>query len=306
METIKNFCPPDQLSVGSEFIEKHNYQLDGNSRLYRYIGDLFGSAENLEQFIYLSQITQARAVKTYVEHLRAHNFRNNGVLFWQFNDCCPAISWSAMDAIYEPKALYYYAKRFFSKLLVVVVTELDKVKADLPPAFKPLNVIVINDSNQPITATLNCRLIDLFGAVLDRIVFPIAIGSFSTSALLKLPKAIVAPFHPDKSALHLVMEKDGKKIAENLFLYLPDKYIDWPKAEITRRFSRITEKKWKLKLRSNAIAKDVHISTTVPAQFSDNFIDLVPPDGFEIIIDCEQQIPSLESALQLRSLKSVF
>ena len=291
METVKNFCPPDQLRIGSFTIEKHNYQLDGNSRLYRYIGDLFGSAENLEHFIYLSQITQARAVKAYVEHLRAHNFRNNGVLFWQFNDCCPAISWSAMDAAYQPKALYYYAKRFFSELLIVVVPELDKVKADLTLPLQALNVVVINDSNQPITAVLNCRLIDLFGSVLDQVAFPIAIGSFSTSALLKLPKAIVAPTHPGKSALHLVMEKDGRKIAENLFLYLPDKYIDWPRMEISQYLSQMSEKKWKLKLRSNAIAKDVRISTTVPAQFSDNFIDLTPLDESEITIDCEQQIP---------------
>jgi len=303
METIKNFCPSEQLRIGSLPIEKHNYQLDGNSRLYRYVGDLFGTAENLEQLAYLSQITQARAIKAYVEHLRAHNFRNNGVLFWQFNDCCPAISWSAIDYRKNPKALYYYTKRFFSKLLIAVVPELDKARAGSPSELQSISVIVINDTNQPITAMLNCRLIDLFGSVLDQVAFPIAIGPFSTSALLKLPKAIVFPTHPDKSALHLVMDKTGKKIAENLFLYLPDKYIDWPKVEISRRFSQITEKKWKLKLKSNAIAKDVHISTTVPLRFSDDFIDLVPPDESEIIIDCEQQIPSLELTLQLRSLK---
>ena len=87
--------------------------------------------------------------------------------------------------------------------------------------------------------------------------------------------------------------------------YLPDKYIDWPEVEITRHLSQITGEKWKLKLKSNAVAKDVQISTTVPAQFSDNFIDLTPPDEFEITIDCEQQVASLESALQIRSLKLV-
>jgi len=302
MKTIKNLCHSEQLRIGSRMLEKHNYQLDGNSRLYRYVGDLFGTAENLEQFVYLSQVTQARAVKTYVEHLRAHNFRNNGVLFWQFNDCCPAINWSAVDATYEPKALYYYAKRFFSKLLIAVVPELEKAQAGLPPALQSLDVIAINDTSKPLTATLNCRLIDLFGSLLDQVAFPIAIGPFSTSPLLKLPRAIVSPAHPGKFALHLLMDRDGEKIAENLFFYLPDKYIDWPEVEITKRFSQITDRQWKLKLKSNALAKDVQISTTVPAQFSDNFIDLIPPDGFEITIDCEQQVPSLESALQLRSL----
>ena len=313
MKTIKNFCPPEHLRIGSFPIEKHNYQLDGNSRLYRYIGDLFGTAENLEQFVYFSQVTQARGVKAYVEHLRAHNFRNNGVLFWQFNDCCPAISWSAMDATYEPKALYYYTRRFFSKLLIAVVSELEKAQVDLPAVQSP-KVIVINDSNQPITATLNCRLVDLFGHLLDQVTLPIAIAPFSALPPPKLPKTTISPIHPDKSALHLLIDKDGKKIAENLFFYLPDKYIDWPKVEISKRFSQITDKRWKLKLKSNAIAKDVQISTSVAAQFSDNFIDLIPPEEFEITIDCEQHVwvparrgpSSIEPILQLRSLKSVF
>ncbi len=303
-KTIENFCPHQQLRIGSQILEKHNYQLDGNSRLFRYIGDLFGTTENLKHFAYLSQITQARAVKTYVEHLRAHNSINSGVLFWQFNDCCPAISWSAIDYNKQPKALYYYAKRFFAKQIVTVIPEL-KARADSPPELKSLNVIAINDSDQPLNATINCRLIDLSGRKLDQIVFPTAIGPFSTSPSLKLPKALTSPENPEKSCLHLVMEKNGEKITENLFLYLPDKYIDWPKVEITKKLKQINEKQWKLKLKANAIAKDVQILTTVPTQLSQNFIDLIPHDEFEITIDCHQKVTSLNLALlQLPLLRS--
>jgi beta-mannosidase len=311
IETIKKLCPAEQLRIGSYPIEKHNYQTDGNSRLYRYTGDLFGTAENLEEFIYFSQVAQARGVKAYIEHLRAHNIRNSGALFWQLNDCCPAISWSAMDYTGEPKALYYYAKRFFSKLLIAVISEQREKQTS---ALQPLKVVVINDSEQRITATLNCRLIDLSGQPLDGVTIPIAIGPFSTSTPAKLPKTIVSPTQPDKSCLHLVMDRNGEKIAENLFFYLPDKYIDWPKVEIDKSFSQITDKQWKLKLKTNAIAKDVQISTSAAAQFSDNFIDLIPPDEFEITIDCEQHLwvptrrvpSSIEPVLQLRSLKRVF
>ena len=299
METIKSFCPSEQLRIGSQILEKHNYQLDGSSRLYRYMSDLFGTAENLERYVYLSQITQARAVKAYVEHLRTHNFRNSGVLFWQFNDCCPAISWSAIDSTYEPKALYYYTKRFFSKLLIVVLPQFRKVKADLPGELQSISVITINDTSEPVTATLNCRLIDLFGSLLDEVTFPVVTGPFSTSSPVQLPRAIVCPAHPDKSALHLLMEREGKRAAENLFFYLPDKYIDWPRAGISRRLSQIGRRQWKLKLSSSAVARDVQISTAVPAQFSDNFIDLVPPGEFEITIDCHRQVSSLELALKM-------
>jgi beta-mannosidase len=306
METIKLFCPAEQLRIASHTIEKHNYQSDGNGRLYRYMGDLFGTAANLDEFVYLSQLTQARAIKAYVEHLRAHNLRNHGVLFWQFNDCCPAISWSAMDYSKKPKALYYYAKRFFSRLLIAVVSEAEEIQTGPSITSQPFNVTVINDSNQPVTATLNYRLIDLFGHLLDQVTFPVAVAPFSTSASPKLPKAIAIPPHPDKSVLHMTLEKDSKKIAENIFLYLPDKYINWPKVEITKCFSQITDKQWELKLKSNAIAKDVQISSSVAAQLSDNFVDLMPLEEINITIDCEQPVSSIESALQLSSLKSEF
>ncbi len=306
IKTIKNFCAAGDLRIGSFPVEKHNYQLDGNSRLHRYVGELFGTAKSIEQLAYLSQITQARASKMYVEHLRAHNFRNSGALFWQLNDCCPAISWSAIDAACEPKAIYYYAKRFFSNLLIAVISEWKKPKDSSPPAFCPLNVAVINDSNQPVTATLNCRLIDLFGHLLDQVTLPFAIAPFGVSALPKLPKAIMFPSYPDKSCLHLLMEQNGKKIAENLFFYLYDKHLDWPDVEITQNLSRITENQWKLELKSNAVAKDVQITSSVRAQFSDNFIDLIPPDKFEIIINCEKPPSAVESFLQLRSVNSVF
>jgi len=306
LKTIRNFCPPQQLYIGSQTLEKHNYQLDGNSRLHRYIADLFGTAQNLEQFVYLSQVTQARAIKTYVEHLRAHNSKNNGVLFWQLNDCCPAVSWSAIDQTKEPKALFHYAKRFFSKVLIAVVSGMAEPQVNLPPLLKSLNVVVINDSDQPLTTNLSCRLIDLYGNLLDQVEHPVVVAPFSTSAIPKLPKDIVCPADSHKCCIHLLMKKDGKKIAENLFFYLPDKYIDWPKAQITKSFSQVGDKCWKLKLCSDAIAKDVCVSTSRVARFSDNFIDLVPPDAAEIIIDFEEKLSSIESLLQMFSVKSTF
>ena len=306
METIQRFCPSDKLRIGTWGLEKHNYQTDGNSRLYRYVSDLFGTAKDIEHLIYLSQITQARGIKVYVEHLRAHNFRNKGVLFWQFNDCCPAISWSAIDYARKPKAVYYYAKRFFSRLLTTVVSGPNEPEAGLDPSLRPASVIVINDTSQPLTATLNCRLIDLFGNLLDRTVFPIAIGPFSTSAQLKLPKAFIFPLDPAKSVLHLLLDKDSEEIVENLFFYLPDKYIDWPEAKITMQFHPIKDKRWKLQLNSNAVAKDVQVSGCNLIRLSDNFIDLLPNRNYEVTVDFEGQPGLPEDAICVRSVKSAF
>ena len=304
--TINSFCTPEQLRIGSQLIEKHNYQTDGNSRLYHYMGDLFGTAGDIDQFIYLTQVTQARAVKTYVEHLRAHSSKNNGVLFWQFNDCCPATTWSAVDYAKEPKALYYYVKRFFSKHLITTIPELQRARHGLASKLQSLSVIAINDSDKPLTAILKCQLVDLFGGLLDNVTFPITVGPFNKSTPFKLPKAIAFPQNPDTSCLHVLMEQDNKKIAENMFFYLPDKYIEWPKSQITRQLSQITGSCWKLTLNSNAITRDVQITTYTPAKFSDNFFDLLPLKDREIMIECRQKTSLHQLSLRLRSLTSVF
>lgn len=41
-----------------------------------------------------------------------------GALYWQLNDCWPVISWSSIDSCGRWKALQYYAKRFFSPVLL--------------------------------------------------------------------------------------------------------------------------------------------------------------------------------------------
>jgi len=304
-ETIKKFCPAEQMRIGSRILEKHNYQADGNSRLYRYVGDLFGSVENLEQFSYASQITQARAAKSYVEHLRAHNYRNSGILFWQFNDCCPAVSWSATDHTQKPKALYYYAKRFFSDLLIAVVPGFKEGHFDSPAQLKSLDVVVINDSSQNVTATLNCRLVNLFGHLLDEVVFPVMTSPFSRTANLKLPKAFIYPAEPENSILHLLMkDKNGRRTAENLFFYLPDKYINWPDAKVDQELMQLTAERWKLTLKSNTVMRDIQILTALPAQLNDNFINLMCPYESEVIIDWGQNITDCKSAIRLRSVKS--
>jgi beta-mannosidase len=289
IETVHRFGPVEKLSTTSFIVEKHNYQLNGNTRLHRYMTELFGPAKNLEQFIYLSQLTQARGIKTFVEHLRAHHQRNYGQIFWQLNDCFPAISWSAIDFDGKPKALHYYASRFFAPILLVIVPTYKKHYQNLPPVLRAATIIAVNQTNRPLTATLSCKLADFYGNEIDKTILPVAISPYAASSPFALPKAMVQPTEPDNCYLQLALESDGKEIAKNNFLYWPDKFINWPKVQITHRLIRMKQDKWQLKLKTNVLAKDVQITTQPYAQLSDNFIDLLPGREVEIILN---SIPS--------------
>jgi len=305
-KTVQTFGNPEKMRLADKAIEKHNYQLDGNSRLYRYTADLFGPAKNLQQLTYLSQLTQARAYKLYIEYLRTHQNRNFGVIFWQFNDCCPAITWSAIDFQKKPKALYYYAKRFFADLLITAMPKIKKNTQATCPIFESINLVAINNTNQSLTATLTCRMTDFFSNTLDTVTLPVSIPPFSVSTSLKLPKSFNQPEEPDKSCLHLVMEKNNQKLAENLFFYLPDKYIEWPKATIKKELNRTKENIWKLKLKSDVLAKDVQIIAQHDAKLTDNFIDLFANKEVEITIDYKNQNISNDSEIQVQFLNQIL
>jgi len=119
---------------------------------------------------------------------------------------------------------------------------------------------------------------------------------------LKLPKSIARPTYPEKCALHLILEKGDKKIAENLFLYLPDKYIDWPGVKITGRLVQKNADRCELTLRSNSVVKDIKLSAG-EATFGDNFFDLIPSEQFKTVICCKKSISSVKSELQLVSFR---
>jgi beta-mannosidase len=303
VKMVRDLCGGGKFRIGDAAVEKHNYQTDGNSRLYCYVGDLFGPEEEPEKFVYFSQLTQARAAKLYVEHLRANNKINRGNLFWQFNDCFAAISWSAIDFSREPKALYYYAKRFFSGLLVTVGYELEKARVNQQAVFNPTKIVLINDSNEQITATVRCRLVDLQGSILDQITFPVSVSPFAVAEMMKLPRAISAPSNPERCILHLLLEKDGEMKAENIFLYLPDKYISWPPAQIQKQLIKLDKGLWKLILKTDAFVKDLQVlfreDVGAPVRLSDNFLDIFPGCEKEIIIEAGQKAPQFSECIAI-------
>jgi beta-mannosidase len=301
-KTISRLCPAEKRNIGSYKIEKHNYQIDGNSRLYRYIGDLFGSAKTIEQFAYFSQVTQARAAKGHVEYLRAHNTKNHGVMFWQLNDCAPAITWSAIDHYKNPKALLYYAKRFFADRLIAVLPQTKNDLPLLPESIQSLGICAVNDSGEPLTAVMICSLMDMAGNLLDKVELPLAVAPETSGSPIKLPKALVSPENPEISCLHLALENDGKQIAENLFLYLPDKYIDWQRPKIEKSLTQLNENQWQLDITSDVITKDLQIEIDGAANLSNNYFDLLPKNQYHVVFEYPTDQPPTAEAIDLQAV----
>ena len=68
-----------------------------------------------DNFVYLSQIQQAVAIKTAVDFWRSRRPHSMGALYWQLNDTWPCASWSSLNYGGSWKALHYAARKFLPR-----------------------------------------------------------------------------------------------------------------------------------------------------------------------------------------------
>jgi beta-mannosidase len=75
---------------------------------------------DINEYALDAALLQAKALQTAIEAHRFNTYKCLGSLFWQWNDCWPAISWSVVDYLGQPKAAYYTVKKAFSPNLVLL------------------------------------------------------------------------------------------------------------------------------------------------------------------------------------------
>ena len=92
-----------------------------------------------ESYLYTSQVLQAEGIRSGIEaHRRAKPYCM-GTLYWQLNDCWPAVSWSGIDYFGRWKALHYHVKKAYKKILVSM-TEDNGI----------LRVYIVSDALEPV------------------------------------------------------------------------------------------------------------------------------------------------------------
>ncbi len=95
----------DGLARDSPSMLHHQKAPGGNDKMHARLEEHFAMPEDFSDWLYLTQLMQARAMTTAVEWFRTRSVCK-GALFWQLNDCWPVTSWAAIDGDGQPKPLY--------------------------------------------------------------------------------------------------------------------------------------------------------------------------------------------------------
>ncbi|MEP4546646.1 MAG: glycoside hydrolase family 2 protein [Saccharospirillum sp.] len=110
---IESFTEPDDHNVTSPVMEVHQKNPAGNAKIVEMFTRYFRFPMGFDQFLYLSQVQQAIAMKTAIEYWRTLRPHCMGTLYWQLNDNWPVASWSSLEYGGGWKQMHYHARRFY-------------------------------------------------------------------------------------------------------------------------------------------------------------------------------------------------
>ena len=174
LKTVAAFAPREDWNVFSRTMESHQKCREGNGKILYYLAQNYQYPTSFEDTLYASQVLQAEAMRTAVEHWRRNRGRCMGAIYWQINDCWPVASWSSIDSEGRWKALHYAAKRFFAPVMASVENDGLRVRAS-----------VVNDTLNGFEGKLVFQIVDAHGTVVYRTDLPVSIPCTSAQWMLE-------------------------------------------------------------------------------------------------------------------------
>jgi beta-mannosidase len=190
-------APPTQATLASVVTNRplhkddpsvlhHQKAFDGHEKLERALLRHFGTVADTDDWLYLTQVNQARAIRLGVGHLRSLHERCSGAVWWQINDCWPVISWAVLDSEGRRKPAWYAARDVFADRCLVI-----------DPTGDGLTCVAVNDSRHAWETTLTLQRMTLSGQERGRIEVPVLVPADAAHRLAVPPALAAAGDAPD-------------------------------------------------------------------------------------------------------------
>jgi beta-mannosidase len=172
---------------------------DGMGKLARGLAPHFGEVRSSgdgahDDWHYLTQINQARAISLGIEHFRAQWPRCTGSVMWQLNDCWPVVSWSAVDGAERRKPLWYALRRVYRERLVTVQPEAAQ------PEEGGLSLVLVNDTDLAWHSTVRIARRDFSGALLAEATL-VAVVPSRGNRRVALDRTLTTPADPARELI---------------------------------------------------------------------------------------------------------
>ena len=298
MRTVEAFTSAgDRTGIFTPVMLAHQKSPIGNALIHEYLLRDYPEPKDFASLLYVSQVLQAEGVKLGAEHLRRERPRCMGSIFWQLNDCWPVASWASIDYFGRWKALQYYARRFYSPLLVSPHLEGAR-----------LAVHVVSDQTQPLAADLRVRLMAFDGAALHDQTVAVEIPALSSRVYLEAEPGQWLPAGTDAAKVFVVADLSvgGRIVSRNILYLRPTLQIHLPAARVSAEVM-LEGGAPHVRLTCATLARSVCLSFgALDVEASDDYFDLLPGEPVDICIKGAASLEDLRKNLTIRSLADAF
>jgi len=298
IETVKSYTVPSDRDIESPIMLAHQRHPRGNQLVREYMLREYAQPKDFESFLYVSQVLQAEGIRIGAEHLRRIMPHNMGSLYWQINDCWPVASWSSIDYYGRWKALQYYARRFYSALLISPTVQNGYLK-----------MFVVSDQPKAVPAKIRVTLMNFDGATLKSFVRDVNVTPLTSRSYFDLRVPELLDGTDEKNVVvYCELLVNEKTVSSHDYFFAPFKELKFSKPGITSEVVR-TRSGFSIKISSDKFAKAVYLA--VPEHdgfFSDNYFNLAP--GREMTVEFRSRVAlslrELQERLQIRSVFDAF
>ena len=281
LKTVESFTLPEDRNIFSYVMESHQKNGGANGKILYYLSENFRNPKDFGSLLYVSQLLQAEAIKYRVEHWRRNRGRCMGSIYWQFNDCWPVASWSSIDSFHRWKALHYFARRFYSPVLVSAEENGLNVR-----------IHISNETLMETSGKLEWKLMDKNGNAIDEGKSEAVVGSLESKPVISLDFTDLLHDMDTRRRTFLwyrFIESSGES-HESTLLFVPNKYFEYDDPNIMLETIQSDNRVY-IRMAASSYAGYVCAeSEETDCVFSDNFFSLVPGMPKDIYIESVGQV----------------
>lgn len=196
-----------------------------------------------------------------------------GTLYWQLNDIWPTASWSSIDYYGRLKALHYYAKRFYSP---VIISCMETGETETRPfVILPPNVdyetkaqlVITNDTRDTVNGKVRGRLCNTRGEVISSYEWDVSVEPFSVFELNELDFNKTDVLN-NYFAYELLVE--DKIISSGTVIFTAPKHFEFKNPELSAKIEGD-----EIVITAKSYAKSVELSSPDSDPiFEDNYFDM--------------------------------
>lgn len=249
-----NFFEKETVAAG---VSKHYIDADGLS---------------IDDYLHYAGVCQGLMYGYSLESFR-YRERCSGGLFWMYNDCWGEVGWSIIDYYAKRKIAYYYVKRAFDPVKLIVRRDGDAART-----------IGINETSEPIRMEAEAGYLSFDGRRRATRPVTIELPPYSRNEVLALPLGDYDYLQGTMVVIPAEHHRRKHGVAPAALRTDVFRKLSVPEAKLSITSFQARDNEATFTVRSDVYAHAVHFGLDDGARLSDEYFDLLPGESRQVTV----------------------